>query len=142
MRYRIGLLVLLLGFACALPAQERPDVLTIVTSSERDTQAMALILTRQVVAGGATARILLCDGAGDLALKGATDGAEVVQPAGASPAGMLRGLRQGGVRVDVCAIYLPNRPLSDTDLEEGIGVARPDDIGALVSDSEVRLFTF
>lgn len=126
----------------AAPAAGDGALLTILTSPARDTQAMALILTRQAHAAGAEARVLLCDAAGDLALRGAPAVGVAVQPPGLSPAEMLRGLQADGVTVEVCAIYLPNRSVGAADLDEGIGVASPRAIGALVADPAVRLFTF
>ncbi|PWG64865.1 DsrE family protein [Spiribacter halobius] len=136
------LAALLVVLAAPAAAQSERSLLTIVTSGEAETQAMALILTRQARAAGSDVRVLLCDAAGDLALRGATDTSPVIQPAGMSPAAMLRGLLQAGVTVEVCAIYLPNRSADEDDLAEGVRVARPDAIGALVADPAVRLFTF
>lgn len=136
------LAALLVVLAAPAAAQPERSLLTIVTSGEAETQAMALILTRQARAAGSDVRVLLCDAAGDLALRGATDTSPAIQPPGVSPAAMLRGLLQAGVTVEVCAIYLPNRSAGEGDLAEGVGVARPDAIGALVADPAVRLFTF
>jgi predicted peroxiredoxin len=119
-----------------------PRLLTILTSDENDTQGMALILTTHYVRGGGEARILLCDDAADLAVKGSDEGSTVLQPANASPRQMLQGLLQAGVTVEVCAIHLPNRPWSQADLVDGVGVAAPPAIAALMANPEWRLFTF
>lgn len=134
--------MLLAALAAPAAAQSSQPMLTILTSGEPETQAMALILTRQARAAGSDVRVLLCDAAGDLALEGAEATGPAVQPPDMSPAQMLRGLVDAGVTVEVCAIYLPNRPFDESDLAADIGVARPDAIGELVADPAVRLFTF
>ena len=47
---------------------DRP-MLTVLTSSDAETQLMALVLTKAAMAKGVTPQILLCSAAGDLALK-------------------------------------------------------------------------
>jgi len=121
---------------------QAPRLLTIVTSDSNDTQGMAMILTTHYVRGGGEARMLLCDDAANLAVSGSEQGSTVLQPAGASPRQMLQGLLQAGVTVEVCAIHLPNRALSQDDLVAGVGVAAPPAIAALMANPEWRLFTF
>ncbi|MQM40467.1 hypothetical protein KBTX_04526 [wastewater metagenome] len=70
------------------------------------------------------------------------EGGETVQPPDMAPRQMLGGLVDAGVRVDVCAIYLPTEGLSDRDLRPGVGAATPSDIGAVMADPATRLFTF
>lgn len=134
--------LLLSGLSLSVSAAERPDLLTVITSDSNDTQAMALILTRASVQQGTSARILLCDDAGELAVEGSDIGSTVVQPADASPRQMLAGLVQAGVTVEVCAIFLPNREFDENDLIEGVGVARPGPIAEYMAAPNTRLFTF
>jgi len=103
---------------------------------------MALILTMQAQQNGATPQVLLCDGAGDLAVTSEMDASETLRGPDASPAQMIQRLVNNGVTVDVCAIYLPNRKFTESDLVDGVGVAEPPAIGALVADPAVRLFSF
>ncbi|RZU99384.1 hypothetical protein [Spiribacter vilamensis] len=137
----LAALVLTLFSAVAM-AQNGPDMLTILTSDEDETQAMALILTMQAQKNGANPQILLCDDAGDLAVTSEVGESETLRGPDASPAQMIQGLINNGVQVDVCAIYLPNREFTEADLIEGVGVAQPPAIGALVADPDVRRFTF
>lgn len=123
-------------------ADQRPDLLTVITSDSNDTQAMALILTRASVEQGSNARILLCDHAGELAVEGSDMGSTVVQPADAAPRQMLAGLIEAGVTVEVCAIFLPNRDFTEDDLIDGVGMARPGPIAEHMAAPNTRLFTF
>ena len=147
-----ALSVALAGFS---PAQARqaedaaPDaaaparLLTVLTAAEPQTQLMALILTRASVQAGAGARILLCDAAGDLALASPPPSATAPQePRGMTPQGLLTGLMESGVVVEVCAIYLPNSPHTAEDLLAGVGVAAPGPVAAVLLDPNVRLLTF
>lgn len=56
-----------------------------------------------------------------------------LKPQGVSPQGVLKQLIGSGVRVDVCAIYLPNREVGKESLIEGVGVTRPDEIAGVLS---------
>lgn len=132
----------LTAFSAAAMAQSGPDMLTILTSDEDETQAMGLILTMQAQKNGRNPQVLLCDDAGDLAVRSEVDDSETLRGPDASPAQMIQRLVSNSVQVDVCAIYLPNRDETEADLVEGVGVAQPPAIGALVADPDVRLFTF
>ena len=129
-------------FSASALAQSGPDMLSILTSDEDETQAMALILTMQAQKNGAVPQVLLCDDAGDLAVSSEVDESETLRGPDASPAQMIQRLVNNGVQVDVCAIYLPNREYTEADLIDGVGVAQPPAIGALVADPSVREFTF
>ncbi len=128
----------------AHPETERQDaMLTIITSADPETQLMALVLTRSAMAAGERPHILLCSAGGDLALKDAPASATApLQPKGASPQGLLRMLMAGGVSVEVCAIYLPNRPFGAEALLEGVGVAKPDEMGARIAAPSETILSF
>ncbi len=138
--------------ACAAVADTPPaaaaadaghPMLTILTSADAETQLMALVLTKAAMAKGVTPQILLCSAAGDLALKSPPPEALApLQPKGASPAGLLRSLKAEGVKVDVCAIYLPNRPFGAEALEDGIGVATPPGIASVFTAEGATVLSF
>lgn len=138
--------------ACAAVADTPPaaaagdagrPMLTILTSGDAETQLMALVLTKAAMAKGVTPQILLCSAAGDLALKSPPPEALApLQPKGASPAGLLRSLKAEGVKIDVCAIYLPNRPFGAEALEDGIGVAAPPDIASAFTAEGATVLSF
>jgi predicted peroxiredoxin len=138
----------LLGLALSSPlaAAEQeaatPKLLTVLTSDANETQAMALILTTQYARIGGEAQVLLCDAAGELGVTDSLMGSMVVQPAGRSPRQMLQGMIEAGVKVEVCAIFLPGRGLDAADLVDGVGVAQPPAIAALMANPDWRLFTF
>ncbi|KCZ60691.1 hypothetical protein HY36_17375 [Hyphomonas atlantica] len=126
------------------PAKERTDaMLTIITSADPETQLMALVLTRSAMEAGERPHILLCSAGGDLALKDAPASATApLQPKGASPQGLLKMLMSGGVGVEVCAIYLPNRPFGAEALLDGVGVAKPEDMGARIAAPGETILSF
>ncbi len=131
-----GLVLLLI----AVPASA-DRLFTVITSESEETQMMALILTMQAIEQERSARILLCDDGGDLAIAG-DDHGQVFEPAGMTPRQLLGGLIQRGVQVDVCAIYLPQRDADEDDLIEGVGSARAPEVGEYMADPKVRYFSF
>lgn len=118
-------------------------VLTVITRQEPETQLMALILTKAAADQGHPVRILLCDKGGDLALK--TPSAisqKSLAPKNMSPAGLLSKLISSGVKVDVCAIYLPNRDYGKEALLENVGVATPADIASYYTQDGAKILSF
>lgn len=151
-RFALAVLALSLLPACASVAEEaspalaaeaeRP-MLTVLTSGDPETQLMALVLTNAAREKDLSPQILLCSAAADLALKDPP--AETLapqQPKGASPAGLLRKLKAEGVKVEVCAIYLPNRPYGAEALEDGVGVATPPDVAAAFTAEGAVVLSF
>lgn len=120
----------LLSLAAALPAaaEDQRNLVTILTAPEPQTQLMAMVLTLNAVQQGATAQILLCGPAGDIALKEAPATATTGQPPrDASPQGLMRMMmEQHNVKVEVCAIYLPGRGADASVLLDGVAPAAPD----------------
>ncbi|MFN3613742.1 MAG: hypothetical protein ACK4WC_04185 [Rubrimonas sp.] len=119
------------------------DLVTIVTSPEPQTQLMAMVLTTQAVRQGASAHILLCGPAGDIALASPPESATNPQPPqGASPRSLLDGLVEAGAVAQVCAIYLPGAGLDASALAEGVTVASPPDMAAAMMAEGVRVWSF
>lgn len=108
-------------------ADEQRNLVTILTAPEPQTQLMAMVLTLNAVQQGAKAQILLCGPAGDIALKDAPETATAGQPPrDASPQGLMRMMMdQHGVKVEVCAIYLPGIGADASVLIEGVTPADP-----------------
>jgi hypothetical protein len=130
----------------ALPAgaQDERKMLSIISTPDAQTQLMAMVLTLQTAGQGVAPRILLCGPAGDIALKDAPETATAGQPPrDASPQGLMRRLmNDAGATVEVCAIYLPARGDDASVLIEGVGVADPAEIGALIADPGTRVLGF
>ena len=130
--------------ALAAPAQadDGKKLVTVVTSPDAQTQLMSMVLTMQTIQQGAKAQILLCGPAGDLALKEAPESATAPQkPKGMSPQGLMKMIMEKtGTKVEVCAIYLPNKGVDGTALLDGITAANPAEMGAaLIADNTTVL---
>ena len=114
--------------------------LSIVTAENTEAQAMAFVLANHAQGGGNPVHVLLCGPAGDIALKTPPAAAtKVVTPKGMTVRKLLAGLLKKGGKVDVCAIYLPNRKLGKDALMDGIGVAKPQEIVAQMTDPAVKV---
>lgn len=116
------------------------EVLVILSSDSLQTQGMAMVLSNTMARKGARVSVLLCDKAGDLALKSYE--APALKPKDVTPGQMLRGLLKEGGKAQVCALYLPNSDYSKEDLIEGIGVAMPPEIAGQMLNPNMRTFTF
>jgi intracellular sulfur oxidation DsrE/DsrF family protein len=129
--------------AAPAAAQDTPaKLLTVVTSPDAETQAMALVLSNQVAAKGGTVEVLLCGPGGDIARREAPAAAtETITPTGMTVRSLLEGvMAKGGT--DVCAIYLPNRDLQADALMDGVGVAKPPVVAETMMDPATKLFGF
>ena len=116
------------------------EVLVILSSESLQTQGMAMVLSNTMAKQGSKVNVLLCDKAGDLALK--SYDAPTLKPNDVTPGQMLRGLLKQGAVAKVCALYLPNSEHSKTDLLDGVGVALPPEMAAQMLDPKMRTFTF
>lgn len=129
-----------IGISAAIASDDKSELFVVVTSSDPQTQGMAMVLSMQAVQQGAGVQMLLCGPGGDVALKGAPQTA--LKPRNVTPQGMLTKLMSMGVKPNVCALYLPNNGKSPTDLIEGVGVAEPPAIAAALLTDDTKLFTF
>lgn len=130
--------------AVAAFAEDTAKVVTVVTSSDPQTQLMSMVLTMAAAQQGAEAHILLCGPAGDLALKDAPAAATAGQPPrDMSPQGLMQMIRQNtGATVEVCAIYLPGKGADPSVLLDGIGVAKPGEMAAKLMAPDARVLSF
>lgn len=131
-----------LTLATVLPAaaEDQRNLVTILTAPEPQTQLMAMVLTMNAVQQGASAHILLCGPAGDIALRDAPDTATAGQPPrDASPQGLMSMMMaQHDVTVEVCAIYLPGMGADASVLLEGVTAAAPDAMArSIMADNTV-----
>ncbi len=139
----LGILALAILLPITAGGQEKPPLMTVLTAPDAETQMMAMVLTTQARAQGAPVRVMLCGPAGDLALLEPSDEARAPQgPRGVSPRQLLEQLVSGGVTVEVCAIYLPNRGLDSSALMDGVGTARPPELAEALLGEDVRILSF
>ena len=136
--------VIVLSSAVSAPAEGPSNVVTVVTSPDAQTQLMSMVLTMQAAQQGASAHILLCGPAGDLALRDAPESATTGQPPrDMSPQGLMQMIQaKTGATIEVCAIYLPGRGEGPEVLLEGIGVAKPGEMAASLMDPDARVLSF
>lgn len=137
---KLAFAVATIGATFSVALQAEQQVLINLASGSGQTQGMALVLAGQMQQQGAKVSVLLCDSAGDIALK-AYEGA-TLQPMNATPAQLMGKFRQGGGVVQVCALYLPNKGITTEALLEGITPAKPADIATLMLAPEVKVFGF
>ncbi len=135
---------LALGLATTAQAEDSNKLITILTAPEPQTQLMAMVLTMNAMAAGAQAEMLLCGPAGDIALQDAPETATAGQPPkDASPQGLMKMMMaQNGLKVQVCAIYLPGMGADASVLIEGVTAAAPDAMGAAIVADDTTVMSF
>ncbi|MBE7373099.1 hypothetical protein [Pseudomonas lopnurensis] len=138
MKKMLAAVVLAVGPALALA--DRIPVTVVLSSDSPMTQGMAMVLANQMQAQGGQVDILLCDKAGDLALKNATG--EALKPQGVTPAQLLDAAIAKGASASVCALYLPNTGKVPADLKEEILPAKPDEMGRALLEEERKVIAF
>ena len=132
-----------LAFASTSHADETPDLVTVLTDAEPQTQLMSMVLTMQALKQGSKAHVLLCGPAGDIALKDAPASATAPQkPKGMSPQGLMKNVITNGGSVEVCAIYLPNKGVGPDALIDGITPAKPPAMARRLLAPNTRIMSF
>ncbi|SHF20830.1 MULTISPECIES: hypothetical protein [Litoreibacter] len=135
---------LALGLATSAQADDPNKLITILTAPEPQTQLMAMVLTMNAMAAGSSAEVLLCGPAGDIALKDAPASATTGQPPkDVSPQGLMKMLMEKqGLKVQVCAIYLPGKGADASVLLDGVTAAAPDAMGAAIVGDDTTVMSF
>ncbi len=135
---------LALGLATSAQAEDPNKLVTILTAPEPQTQLMAMVLTMNAMAAGAEAQMLLCGPAGDIALKEAPASATAGQPPkDVSPQALMQMLMaKKGLKVEVCAIYLPGKAADASVLIDGVTAAAPDAMGAAIVAPGTSVMSF
>lgn len=129
----------LLGASSCVLAEAQPVTLVLSDASGM-TQGMAMVLANQMQEQGAQVNILLCDKAGDLALKEA--GGEPLKPNNVTPSQLLSAVMSKGATASVCALYLPNSGHSRDTLKDGIEVASPDAMARNLLEKDRKVVGF
>lgn len=119
---------------------DNQPVTIILNSGSTMTQGIALVLANQMQAQGGQVQILLCDKAGDLALKNA--GGDKLKPQDITPPQLLDGAIKKGATAAVCALYLPNSGHTPDQLKDGIVAAKPDAMGKSMLDPQRKVIAF
>ena len=136
--------VLAIGVGASAQADGPNKLITILTAPEPQTQLMAMVLTMNAIAAGAEAEMMLCGPAADIALQDAPATAMVGQPPkDASPQGLMKTMMEkSGLKVQVCAIYLPGKGADATILLDGVTAAAPDALGAAIVAPGTTVMSF
>ena len=121
-------------------AADKQQVTVSLTSASTMAQGMAMGLANQMQEQGAQVDILICDKAGDIALKGAEG--EKLKPNDVTPAQLLDGDMKKGATASVCALYLPNTGNKAEDLRDGIKAAKPAEMGASLLEEGRKVIGF
>lgn len=127
-------------FASISAQADTSNVTLIVHSESTMTQGMAMVLANKMLEQGDSVNILLCDKAGDMALK--TNAGNALKPANATPGQMLDGAMKKGAKVSVCALYLPNSGNTPDSLKESISPAKPDAMAKQMTEPNRKVFSF
>jgi len=146
MRKTLASLTLAAAAAISAPvqAEDAKNLVTVVTSPDAQTQLMSMVLTMQSVQQGAKAQILLCGPAADMALKNAPESATAPQkPKDMSPQGLMKMIMdKTDTKVEVCAIYLPNKGVDASALLDGVTAAKPPAMAAALIADDTTVLSF
>lgn len=127
----------LLALGAAAHAQE---LFVSIHSAGAMAQGAGLVIASQALEQKAAVRVLLCDAAGDVAVVGKD--MPVLKPRNVTPQQMLQGLIKAGVKVEVCALYLPNSGRQASDLLPGVTAAKPAEVAAYLLKPGVQTLAF
>ncbi len=116
------------------------EAMIILTSDSLQTRAMSMVLGTAMQEQGTDVHVLLCDSAGELAVS--DHQSETLEPRGATPEGLLKGMMENGATVEVCALFLPNSDYEQDDLLDGVGSAKPPEMAEMMTARGVRVFSF
>lgn len=137
MKKKIALGAATVLLAGAVHAQE---LFVNIHSGSAMAQGAGLVLAGQALQQKANVRVLLCDAAADIALTGKE--LPKLKPNDVTTQQMLQGLIKSGVKVEVCALYLPNTGHAASDLIPGVTPANPADVAAHLLKPEVKTLGF
>ncbi len=112
----------------------------VVTSSDAQTQQMAMVLSMMTLKQKKEVNMTLCSSAGDLAVKGMKS--TVLKPMDKSPKMMLQAIMKKGAKVQVCPLYLPNAGKDASVLLDGITVAKPMDVAKGLLNTEYQNLSY
>ncbi|APW66533.1 MULTISPECIES: hypothetical protein [Arcobacteraceae] len=123
-----------------LSANPAKGLNVVVTSSDAQTQMMAMVLSMMTLKQKKEVNMTLCSNAGDLAVKGMKS--TVLKPQDKSPKMMLQAIMKKGAKVKVCPLYLPNAGKDASVLLDGITVAKPMDVANGLLNTEYQNLSY
>jgi len=123
-----------------LSANSAKGLNVVVTSSDAQTQMMAMVLSMMTLKQKKEVNMTLCSNAGDLAVKGMKS--TILKPQDKSPKMMLQAIMKKGAKVKVCPLYLPNAGKDASVLLDGITVAKPMDVANGLLNTEYQNLSY
>ena len=126
--------------ACGYDSGNSKNLLVIVTTDDPVTQLMSMVLADRSMKQGATVDILLCGGAGSLAIKDSVEA--FLKPQNTSPQMMLKNLIRNNVNVELCPLYLSNSEKSVPNLIDGVSVAKPNRIAGKLLREDTKILSY
>ncbi|BBU69800.1 hypothetical protein [Fluviibacter phosphoraccumulans] len=129
-----------LAFGAFAAHADNSNVTLIVNSDSTMTQGMTMVLANKMLEQGDSVNILLCDKAGDLALK--ANSGKTLKPANATPGQMMDGAIKKGAKVFVCALYLPNSGNTPDSLKDNVKPAKPDEMAKQLMEPNRKVISF
>ena len=128
-------------FSAGLRAEPANGLNVIVTSADRQSQMMAMMLSFQTMKEhGKSVNMALCGPAGDLVLSSTET--DIFLPPRKSPSTLLQELIDMGANVQVCPLYLPSVGKTAEDLLPGISIAKPSVMAFDLLDRDFQNLTF
>lgn len=126
-----------------LAKDDEPKLLSIINSPSEQIQVMGMVLSSQALQQGSKVNVLLCGPAGDIALIDAPKSALTkLKPINASPQDLMKEIIKMGATVQVCALYLPNKGITKSDLIEGVTQGFPPVITSKMLEKETKVISF
>jgi predicted peroxiredoxin len=132
--------MMMAALAWAAFGAQAQDLFVNIHSGQAMAQGAGMVLAGQAMEQKAQVRVLLCDAAADIAVKGQQG--TVLKPRNVTPQQMLQGLIKNGAKVEVCALYLPNTGRQAADLIDGVTPAKPADVAAHLLKPGVQTLAF
>lgn len=112
----------------------------IITSGDAQTQMMGMVLSTMTLKQGKEVNMTLCSNAGDLAIKNTES--PKLKPQDKSPKMLLDNLIKNGAKVQVCPLYLPNIEKTESDLFDGVTVAKPNEVASKLLDKNYQNLSY
>lgn len=126
------------------PQEDVENIVAVVTHDNPQIQMMSMVLSVQAAERGVNVHVLLCGRAADMALKDAPEAVtKKLPPLQISVQTFMSILaRYDNATIEVCALYLPGNDKTKEALLDGIGIANPGQMAALLVDSSARVISF